>query len=1685
MKKQVNKTLSLLIVLSLLVSMFSGLIVSAATISNPSFITFSPSSFEEAIANDGSISNSPVTINITSGTIRSASRLTTYSTVTAPNGIVATLTYINSTSAQLSLSGKAVNNTSGVQNVAVRFNSGMLKDSNGNNRTDDYTFNVPINFYDAPNLTYNGNIFTEALANDGSFDATNPIAANIVGNPAVQFKTGNFVNGTDYSVANIPAGLTVVLTRVNSQKVNITLSGNATNHTYANDVNNATIIFNNSAFSTGGSTMQNKNFVFSIEFLNYPNLDFSSSSFTETDANNGSFDVNAPISVTILGTSAVKFKTGTFTRGTDFSTTNIPAGLNVTITRINDKEVAMKISGNATNHAQSNSINNASITFNAVAFSPNSVVLNNALTFGIQFIDIALSYVGNSFSEAAANDGAIDANSKIIASIDGSATLKFKTGTLIPSTDYTVVGLPTGLSAVVSSDNGSEAIITLSGKASAHLAANSVANATITFKSTAFSPASNNLTNLVQAFSVNFNDPGKITADTNAFVESDSNDGSIAGQRAILLTNASFVDVPFVSTTYYAITGVPAGLTAKVTRESANRLGLSFEGKATTHASINSANVTLTLKDAAFISGASQITGKIQNFQLNFADNTPIRVLEVYPSSVTSTGDGNFRDAVTQLTASNYVVTSITMNRFISIIDDVNGNYDVVYFGRGRYMKGSPSDSYFGNDITSKAAVKVLEFINSGQLCIFHTDALTSNTIISGLPTSIMQSKFNVAAVTGKANVKTVSGTNPALATTITNGLAASTTNRRPIMDMVENPYSYRALGTAFDSSTLKFTLRATDKESATLAAILYIDKNNDGLFSTTEAVDRHTVNKDMFDSFSYRMPNGLTGVYFWKLELKDASGAKDSFTDVFYLKGDEVQINVLQVIPTGNNLDLSVKLNDLVSGTTDKLGTKAGEYKINVTKVTIDSFNNPPANDTLGLMNLNGNYNMIILGFADEYGLADLDADASTRLQSFINTGQSVMFTHDTIEYSGYRSSNLLTNFRSVVGQTNQLTATQLVRNNSSDTVVTNFGLNNTATNNMYSKLMPNNPGAVLVKQVNSTALTLYPFNLEVIPQNSMSVANTHYQYYKLDLEDPTIIPVYNYYADVSGRLLDDSMNNYYTYSKGTITYSGTGHSNNYPEFELKLFVNTILKAYAGANHAPTLEVSQPLNNAKLDLNTSSVALSFRGYDYDFDDDILYYKVYLDNGSGTYVLQGSETQMNNGQTINLSIPKGFSDARTFKLKVELRDKPTAQNGAMTFTELTLYNTELPLLTPIITTDKTAYLVGESINATVTLQPSGKVTPNVTITPSTLKLTVPTGLGGATTNFTTVGGFIFGSTGPISAAYLANKAILAALPAGVALANYTLQAECNYSLYGASVQQLASKNITVKNGTVELWVKDDQGNPLKDVNVSDYAIATGMKTNAGGRYLFEGVSAGSHNYRIAMPKGYALDKVLVNKKGGAVITYTDPEAAILAMSATNSEWEVTYVLKFGTAIEVVYLNVRADKSLAAIPAPGGIYTLRVAKKSKVSIVAFFQIPDVESTNVNTVQLTMHTKLMDGTETYYTQDSDSAILTIPGSSTPVTLVASNPRIGGAITDKSKWATPGAIYMDLFNNNPTAGFTYAGATKWYYTVIVIEPTENQQFRIDKIKLVMDNGSLYAIPNSNAQLINIMELLPPVLR
>ncbi len=153
---------------------------------------------------------------------------------------------------------------------------------------------------------------------------------------------------------------------------------------------------------------------------------------------------------------------------------------------------------------------------------------------------------------------------------------------------------------------------------------------------------------------------------------------------------------------------------------------------------------------------------------------------------------------------------------------------------------------------------------------------------------------------------------------------------------------------------------------------------------------------------------------------------------------------------------------------------------------------------------------------------------------------------------------------------------------------------------------------------------MTEYPFRIgdlekigdkyyakEVIP-----VADTHHQYFQLDLEtdyldknyDDDIVVWYTLSLDSSkGNSYNyfkynynDVRNNYYIYNKGNITYTGAGHSTINGEIEKKLFVNTLVASYNAGTHAPYAAYKSDAS-----VNAADITSMYLPYDISLANDV------------------------------------------------------------------------------------------------------------------------------------------------------------------------------------------------------------------------------------------------------------------------------------------------------------------------------------------------------------------------------------------------------------------------------------------------------------------------------------------------
>lgn len=367
------------------------------------------------------------------------------------------------------------------------------------------------------------------------------------------------------------------------------------------------------------------------------------------------------------------------------------------------------------------------------------------------------------------------------------------------------------------------------------------------------------------------------------------------------------------------------------------------------------------------------------------------------------------------------------------------------------------------------------------------------------------------------------------------------------------------------------------------------------------------------------------------------------------------------------------------------------------------------------GKLSLNGNYNMIIFGFSNAYsGLEDrvnqsFSTNAVNELKLFIQSRQSVMFTHDTMYYEGNWTNNATTAFRDWSGLSRYVYGNNTSQQDYDSTPIphdTNSGSGSRNADGFSSNI---------VYKTNQSLITSYPFQID----NSLSVRTMHNQWFQLNFEDEDVVPWYTMTASDINQY--DSRNNYYTFSRGNITYSGTAENslenNDYPESELKLFVNTIAKAIRGANHAPTID-TRNLNDT---VSNYQDKFDFQVIPNDLDNDKVNVAVKIErattdsNGTPSWVDVRTDqfNNINSGTVLPISISQDIFNQNSYKyLRVTITAKDEHGADAATIQkQIEIINT--PLLNVSLNDDKTGYLIGDDITLNATVKPSANITSSV------------------------------------------------------------------------------------------------------------------------------------------------------------------------------------------------------------------------------------------------------------------------------------------------------------------------------------------------------------------------------------
>ncbi|HBV89024.1 MAG TPA: hypothetical protein DEF42_20830 [Desulfosporosinus sp.] len=872
-------------------------------------------------------------------------------------------------------------------------------------------------------------------------------------------------------------------------------------------------------------------------------------------------------------------------------------------------------------------------------------------------------------------------------------------------------------------------------------------------------------------------------------------------------------------------------------------------------------------------------------------------------------------------------ITQMSMAEFISKVEEINGKYDVVYIGNNpsgaqysalgtdpTYLpqggsnngSGTSKEYYSDNDITNRRAKVLKDFVYSKQLTIFAQSIFDSRKTHPKLYDNFIGFKNNSTY----PNFVTVN-------TNIINNLVSSFSNyvnsnvgKRPVLTMKSQPSIYDGTDASYQEvKSLSFRFDINNKTSLNnMVAKLYIDMNGDGIYNASDDyAGRSEVVYEMGNlksgtgfTLNFHLPDSFVGLQPWKLELTDtstatesSSGSKSYVTGATAFKGnsgDEVIIRLLQLIPNNNTFSIYSLSN--ING--QNLLYKDKVYKINVTEMNVSNFNaaynNPTPTPVSAKVNgvnttaptiLNGNYDMLIMGFADVYGNSDLtNTKAIDALKNFIATNQSVMLTHDTLTFQvnspntwGY---NITQNFRKLIGQQRYYrTAPDSNRtydpmpNASKDS----YGFTNLTLGRYNNGVYDNGKTfetTTETHKINDNLVTQFPF-----PLGDITVSATHFQYFQLDLEDKSVVPVYTLTNAGSSSIYNhpgDGRNDYYTYTKGNITFSGTGHSTVNSLEEKKMFVNTIIKASRGANHAPTLEVHGITDGMNIANTLPAIDFSFTATDIDLNDQYQNADIYLATSSnGTTFSEYQKVKhysaedpdvskrIKSGIPQSVSVPTVSPSIEAYKVKVVVFDS----NNAEITKEIRLNSVEDPQIS--IQSFNTSLLVGDRIDIPV----------NVTATATVLKETFKNiSLRSVMTKPDNSTPTVYNDDLPDltfnpSPSWPNNVQEESFSFTFNDVGNYSILNTLNYDAYYGISPHLSGRTartnqqsfrVSVDSGKIDVEVLDTRlrGIPGVTVNVTGTKSLAGITADSG-LASFTDLSSGNYTVTLVVPEGFSIE----------------------------------------------------------------------------------------------------------------------------------------------------------------------------------------------------------------------------------
>ena len=394
-------------------SVFNGGTNVSVTFSDPGVLTYTTNVFRETAANNGAIGGTTLSlVNKTFSATNNEDLVASLKVtpVNVPGGLTLHVVATDSTHATLSFTGNATNHTAAysIGNLGVTFNDTAFTGGNAAAAVNGARSDLQIQFADQPVLSALATAFTEAPANNGSIG--NALTVALTGDA---FTSTGFTAGVQYTVANVPNGLSLSLAPADATHLTATLTGTAASHAAVDSISNIQLAFLDPAFANvASSNVRGQPLTFSVAFSNQPSLTWSGSTFHELAA--GVIDNRLPITITVSGETFAGADGQNFVAAGWLTVVNLPAGLTAVATRNSATQLTLTLAGRAANNAVGDSVANVQATFQPGAFTAaqaDQVTNYRKTDLSVAFIDDLGFYNVLPYAEpfeAQANGSAID-----------------------------------------------------------------------------------------------------------------------------------------------------------------------------------------------------------------------------------------------------------------------------------------------------------------------------------------------------------------------------------------------------------------------------------------------------------------------------------------------------------------------------------------------------------------------------------------------------------------------------------------------------------------------------------------------------------------------------------------------------------------------------------------------------------------------------------------------------------------------------------------------------------------------------------------------------------------------------------------------------------------------------------------------------------------------------------------------------------------------------------------------------------------------------------------------------------------------------------------------------------------------------------------------------------------------------